>query len=81
MNLSPAYHQRIEETLQQGVQQGLQRGEYLLVMRQLTRRFGELPPAIESQIKAMPTATLEALAEALLDFSDRSDLDNWLAQH
>jgi hypothetical protein len=41
---------------------------------------GELPEPVRSQIAALPIAQLEALGEALLDFSGLSDLETWLTE-
>jgi hypothetical protein len=40
-----------------------------------------LSDATTAQIQALPLETLEALAEALLDFSGPADLATWLAEH
>lgn len=49
-----------------------------LVLRQLTRRVGELPQEVRSRIESLSLEQLEDLGEALLDFQDMSDLDAWL---
>ena len=69
----------MEEGIEQGLEQGAQREAKSLILRQLTRRVGELPEPIRSQIGILPLAQLEALGEALLDFSNVSDLEVWLA--
>jgi predicted transposase YdaD len=74
MQLSPAYIKWREETLQEGRQEG----EALLVLRLLVRRVGELTPEVRSQIQSLSLPELEALGEALLDFSALSDLLDWL---
>jgi predicted transposase/invertase (TIGR01784 family) len=56
----------------------LQEGERSLILRQLTRRFGELAPTLISQIQSLSISQLESLGEALLDFSQSDDLVNWL---
>jgi Domain of unknown function (DUF4351) len=53
-------------------------GPQVLILRQLTRRLGELAPELQSQIQALPSSHLEALGEALLDFSEPEDLVHWL---
>jgi hypothetical protein len=78
MQLSPAYIQWREETLQEGRQEGRQEGEALLVLRLLVRRVGELTPEVRSQVQSLSLPELEALGEALLDFSALSDLLGWL---
>ncbi len=55
-----------------------QSGETRLVLRQLTRRVGDVSSEMRSQIQALSLKQLEALGEALLDFSDPVDLVNWL---
>jgi predicted transposase/invertase (TIGR01784 family) len=59
-------------------QEALQEGETMLVLRLLTRRFGEMKPETRSQIQSLSLPHLEALADALLDFSKPSDLEDWL---
>ena len=56
-------------------------GEANLALRQLARRCGPLSSATTARIQALPLEQLEALAEALLDFTGPADLDAWLAAH
>jgi len=62
-------------------QEGRQEGEQSLILRQLTRRIGEVAPEMRLQVQALSLAQLEALGEALLDFSEPADLDEWLRTH
>jgi predicted transposase YdaD len=59
-------------------QQGELKGQQELVIRQLKRRVGNVSIDLEAQIKTLPLAQLEELGEALLDFSQMSDLIAWL---
>jgi len=68
------------EGLQQGLQQGRQREAMSFVTRQLTRRVGAIAPEIQEQIQTLSVEELENLGEALLDFSEVTDLENWLNQ-
>jgi hypothetical protein len=61
-----------------GIQKGMQEGQLALVLRLLTRRCGELPPATVAQIEHLSMEQLGALAEALLDFRNADDLHAWL---
>jgi predicted transposase YdaD len=70
-----------EQGMQQGVQQGVQQGELTLILRLLTCRVGGISPDIEAQIRTLSLNQLETLGEALLDFSQSSDLDDWLRLH
>lgn len=52
-----------------------------LILRQLSRRIGNVSPDLESQIKSLPLAKIEDLGEALLDFSEPADLVAWLQKY
>ncbi|PSB01753.1 Rpn family recombination-promoting nuclease/putative transposase [Merismopedia glauca] len=60
-----------------GLAQGLAK-ERELVLKQLTRKVGNLAPETRSRLDSLPIDRLEALGEALLDFETGADLDNWL---
>jgi predicted transposase/invertase (TIGR01784 family) len=53
-------------------------GERSLILRQLTRKVGEVPIPTRSQIEALSITQLEDLAEALLNFATLADLREWL---
>jgi Domain of unknown function (DUF4351) len=80
MVLSQAYLEWEQQTEQRGLQQGLQH-ERSLILRQLTRRIGEVSPEVRSQVESFSPSQLEGLGEALLDFSKPSDLTDWLRSH
>ena len=71
-----------QDIIQKGVQQGLQRGKQeealLLLLRQLTRRFGEINPQLQERIRGLSLPQLEDLGVALLDFVAVTDLVVWL---
>ena len=52
-----------------------------VALRLLKRRCGTLSEATTSRIQALPLEQLEALTDALLDFSGPADLAAWLAEH
>ena len=60
---------------------GREEGEVKVTLRQLNRRCAPLSDATLARIQALPLQQLEALAEALLDFSGPVDLAAWLAEH
>jgi hypothetical protein len=64
--------------LEQGLQQGRFEGEAALVIKQLTRRLGALSSTQEKTIRKLPLENIEALGEALLDFTSPADLARWL---
>ena len=60
------------------IQRGEQQGEATLILRLLTRKFGETSTDIQQKIQTLSTTQLENLGEALLDFSSQNDLTTWL---
>ncbi|UUO13773.1 DUF2887 domain-containing protein [Dolichospermum heterosporum] len=67
-----------QEVLEIGEKKGLQQGEANLTIRQLKRRCGNLTPIQEEKVRSLTIPELESLGEALLDFQNMSDLENWL---
>ncbi|MDD1438673.1 DUF4351 domain-containing protein [Dolichospermum sp. ST_sed10] len=82
MNLSTAYVEWEQKTLEQGrqegEQQGIQQGEKRLIIRQINKRFHVIPDALIEQIHQLSIEQLELLGEALLDFSTITELEQWL---
>ena len=52
--------------------------ELQLILRQLKRRVGNLSIEMEARIKALALVRLDEVGEALLDFTQMSDLLTWL---
>jgi predicted transposase/invertase (TIGR01784 family) len=50
----------------------------LLVMKQLTRKLGNISPEVRSRVTSLTIDLLESLGEDLLDFTQISDLLAWL---
>jgi predicted transposase YdaD len=67
-----------QEAKQEGRQEGEKQKAQSLVLRQLNRRLGKLNNRLMEAVKSLKTDQLDELAEALLDFTDRSDLEEWL---
>jgi predicted transposase YdaD len=70
-----------QDLLDRGREEGREEGEAKVTLRLLIRRCGPLNEATTARIQALPLQQLEALAEALLDFTGPDDLAAWLAQH
>jgi predicted transposase/invertase (TIGR01784 family) len=66
---------------QEAEQQGEMKATQALILRLLNRRVGNLSPAVEMRVKALPLVRVEDLGEALLDFGQMSDLIGWLDAH
>ena len=78
--LERGLEQGLEQGLERGLEQGLEQGrerEARLVCRLLERRLGPLPEELTAAVLALPLERLEALGEALLDFTDHSELEAW----
>ena len=69
-----------QEILREGEQKALLR-ERSLILKLLNRRVGNLAPEITAQLQILSIEQLEALGEALLDFSQPEDLVTWLARN
>jgi predicted transposase YdaD len=66
------------ERRQEGRAEGRQEEACTLVLRLLRRRLGQLDADLEARLQSLPLLQLEALADALLDFTTLSGLDAWL---
>jgi predicted transposase/invertase (TIGR01784 family) len=85
MQQSVIYQEWIEEGRAEGRAEGREEGrldgERSLVLRQLTRRIGNVTPALTVKVQTLSLPQLEALGEALLDFSQPADLVTWLDEN
>ncbi|MBD2678584.1 MULTISPECIES: DUF4351 domain-containing protein [Nostoc] len=85
MRESVIYQEILKEGEQRGEQRGREEGReegrkaegQLLILRQLTRRVGELPQQVLERIETLSLEQLENLGEALLDFQAIADLETW----
>jgi hypothetical protein len=62
------------ELRQEGRQEGRREGEAALLMRQLQKRFGELPDSVLTRLRGAPPDQLEHWGERLLDAASLNDL-------
>jgi predicted transposase/invertase (TIGR01784 family) len=85
MRESSVYQEILQEGRQEGRQEGLQtgrqEGEVAIVLRLLNRRLGAIDPPLQAQIQALSIPQLEALSEALLEFTDSAALTGWLQEN
>ena len=70
---------RHTRAVQDWLAEGRQQEAASMTLRLLNRRCGPLTDATSAQIQALPVDKLEALADALLDFTGPDDLATWLA--
>ncbi|MBD2666637.1 hypothetical protein B6N60_03967 [Richelia sinica FACHB-800] len=67
-----------EELREEATEQGRQQGEVNLILRLLSKRFGEVPSQLRIEIEKLSLPQLDALTEVLLDFVSLDDLVVWL---
>jgi hypothetical protein len=70
--------QIVTSWMEQGIERGAEQEARSLILRQLMRCVGDVPPDLRSQIQSLSLTQLELLGEALLDFSQPNDLVEWL---
>lgn len=75
------YQEVLQIGRREGEQQAMQQGEANMIIRQLTRRCGDLTPNYVVQVRSLSLPQLESLGEALLDFNNLSDLENWFVNN
>ncbi|NJR38771.1 MAG: DUF4351 domain-containing protein [Leptolyngbyaceae cyanobacterium CSU_1_4] len=78
--IEPTEKEVVMEVVTSWMEAGIEQGERSLILRQLNRRFGSVPSAMQAQIEALSLERLELLGEALLDFVSLADLETWLMQ-
>jgi len=67
-----------QEIFQRGEDRGLQQGERAIILRQLSKKLGQLNPELTTKIERLSLEKLENLAEELLNFTSISELVSWL---
>ncbi len=86
MLLEPLYREDRAKAIEEGREEGREQGVALgkkeegmsLILRQLTRKFGNINAEQNQQITQLSVEKLETLGEALLDFNNPQDLTDWL---
>ena len=71
----------LEKGREEGREEGRVQGATAMLLRQLTRRCGELPEGIQQEVRQLSLQQSQELGDALLDFADQSDLTIWLKIH
>ena len=81
MQESVVYQDILQKGIAQGLEQGEKQGEVAVILRQLHRFCGPMNLEIESRIQSLSKPQLEELSEALLDFTNLADLQQWQDSH
>ena len=75
------YQEAKQEGRQEGRQEGERTGEVRLVLRLLSKRVGIISDRSIEIINSLTLEQLDDLGDALLDFGNIADVDNWLRSH
>jgi len=78
MNLSTAYLEWEQKTLEQGEERGELKGEQKLVIKLLNQRFGEIEKPLIQKIRELSGEQLEELTDIWLTLANVTDLERWL---
>jgi predicted transposase YdaD len=70
-----------QEGLLLGEQRGLLKGQSAILLRQLTRKFGQVSPRLKNRISKLSVLQLENFAEAIFDLETIADINAWLKTH
>ncbi|NJL05551.1 MAG: DUF4351 domain-containing protein [Chloroflexaceae bacterium] len=70
-----------EEGRAEGREEGRAEGRSSMLLRQLTRRLGELPEPLRAQVQQLHSDDLLELADTIFDIATLADLTVWLAAH
>jgi predicted transposase/invertase (TIGR01784 family) len=68
----------LERGKAEGRTEGKAEGERTLVLKLLNRRLGQVSVKLQKRVNGLPLEKLELLGEALLDFTDVADLEQFL---
>jgi len=68
----------IETAREEGKAQGIQEGKRSLLLKQLSRKLGNIPDDTDVLLHQLAPELLDLLSEALFDLENPQDLHNWL---
>jgi Domain of unknown function (DUF4351) len=75
----PTEREDVMEVTTSWMEQGQESATRKLVIKQLTRKIGNLSPELLARANGLELDRVEVLAEDLLDFTSVGDLEQWLA--
>jgi hypothetical protein len=67
-----------QEGITIGREEGITIGQRSLLLKQLSRKLGEIPNSMQQKINQLSMEFLETLSEILFDFNNLKDLEDWL---
>lgn len=57
------------------------RGVQQTLLRQLTRRIGQVPPSVATKLRSLTAGDLDELSDAIFDLNTYADVETWLTKH
>ena len=75
----PTERENVMEITTSWMEQGQESATRGLVIKLLTRKFGNLSPELLARVNSLSIDRVEVLVEDLLDFTSVGDLERWLA--
>jgi predicted transposase/invertase (TIGR01784 family) len=78
LGIEEGIKQGIKQGIEQGIEQGIKQANLKLILRLLERSLNPLSPDIKNRIGQLSIEELESLGEAVLEFTNLSDLTTWL---
>ena len=66
---------------EEGFQEGLAKGYMEVILRQIRKRFGQVPPDVGTAIRALPAEQVLELAGVLFEIATLKELRVWLGAH
>ncbi len=67
-----------QEAREEGIVIGMEKGIKTVILKQLTRKLGDIPNLMQQQINQLSMESLETLSEMLFDLNSLEDLRDWL---
>ncbi len=64
-----------------GMEKGMGKGASSVIVKLLNRRFGGIPPSLETGLKSSRVEVLEKLGESMFDFENLGDVEKWWEKH
>lgn len=78
MTLLERDREKIEEGIEKGIEQGIEIGKADLLIKQLSKRFKELPESYIEKIKLLSEDKLEEIGMDIFDMNNIEDLEKYL---
>ena len=70
-----------ERLIQEGKELGFEEGKAAILMKQINKRFGRIPPALEHKLRASKPEVVDQFGESLFDFQSLEDVEKWWEKH